>query len=166
MTECFFPDGHLTEEALTLLIRGELDALSRLEVGEHLSFCNSCLARYTERLTQDTLKTPAIDAVRPVMGQVKKQKRRDTFRRYTSAAAAVAVTAALWYGGVFNTVSRAVAISSQQLYAPTYQTHKQPHRQEAPKPSFSESFCGTVDAWQNHVRDAVDSFFGVLGGWN
>lgn len=166
MTECFTPDGHLTEDALTMLIRGELDEPSRLEVGEHLSFCDACLERYTAMLTQDTLETPAIDAVRPVMGQVKKQKRWDTFRRYASAAAAMAVTAALWYGGVFNTVSQAVAISSQQpIYGQTHQVYEQPHPWEEPKPSFSERFCGAVDAWQYRVRETVDSFFYVSDGW-
>ena len=166
MTECFTPDGHLTEDALTMLIRGELDELSRLEVGEHLSFCDACLERYTAMLTQDVLETPAIDAVRPVMWQVKKQKRWDTIRRYASAAAAVAVTAALWYGGVFNTVSQAVAISSRQpIYEQTRESYEKPHPWEAPKPSFSERFCGAVDTWQDRVQEAADSFFRVPDGW-
>ena len=39
----FYEDGHLTDEALQALIREEeLDTLQRLEISEHLSFCDLC----------------------------------------------------------------------------------------------------------------------------
>ena len=42
--ERFHTDGHLTDEALAALIRdGRPDELSRLEIAEHLSFCDVCL---------------------------------------------------------------------------------------------------------------------------
>ena len=43
----FRDDGHLTDEALTALAGESLDDLSRLEIAEHLAFCDLCLQRYT-----------------------------------------------------------------------------------------------------------------------
>ena len=52
---CFRPDGHLTDAALTALVRGDcLEELDRLELAEHLAYCDQCLQRYTE-LAQDSL---------------------------------------------------------------------------------------------------------------
>lgn len=38
--------GHITAEGFAALLAGELDELASLEVAEHLSFCDSCCARY------------------------------------------------------------------------------------------------------------------------
>ena len=41
--EYFRPDGHLTDEALAALVRSEpLDELVRLELAEHLAYCDDC----------------------------------------------------------------------------------------------------------------------------
>ena len=57
---CFRPDGHLTDEALAALIRGDaLAELDRLEIAEHLAYCDPCLQRYTELLAEAPLLTPA-----------------------------------------------------------------------------------------------------------
>ena len=58
--EVFDPAGHLSDSALLALVRNEdaLDALARLEMAEHLSYCDRCLQRYTQLLAQDALLTP------------------------------------------------------------------------------------------------------------
>ena len=48
--ELFTPDGHLTDQAFSLLLSEQLDQLQSLEVSEHLSFCDKCLDRYTSLL--------------------------------------------------------------------------------------------------------------------
>ena len=46
--ELFDPSGHLTDRALLALVRNEeLDELARLELAEHLAYCDRCLQRYT-----------------------------------------------------------------------------------------------------------------------
>ncbi len=58
--DVFDNHGHLTEQALLALIQEEsLEELERLEIAEHLAFCDQCLQRYTELLTDDTLLTPS-----------------------------------------------------------------------------------------------------------
>ena len=57
--ERFRADGHLTDEALLALIRQEEQSeLERLEIAEHLAFCDACLQRYTELLAESPLLTP------------------------------------------------------------------------------------------------------------
>ena len=46
--ELFNKEGHLTDEGLRAVVDGTLDEMGRLEASEHLSFCDSCLVRYTE----------------------------------------------------------------------------------------------------------------------
>ena len=48
----FREDGHLTDEGLRALIAGELDEMGRLETAEHLDFCDQCVERYSELLTE------------------------------------------------------------------------------------------------------------------
>lgn len=47
MKELFDPNGHLTDDAFGALLRDEpLDEMERLEISEHLSFCDRCVERY------------------------------------------------------------------------------------------------------------------------
>ena len=56
---CFRPDGHLTDAALTALVRGDcLEELDRLELAEHLAYCDQCLQRYAELLSEGPMLTP------------------------------------------------------------------------------------------------------------
>lgn len=62
---CFRPDGHLTDAALTALVRGDcLEELDRLELAEHLAYCDQCLQRYTELLSEGPMLTPPAPAGR------------------------------------------------------------------------------------------------------
>ena len=46
--EQFDCGGHLTDEVLLCLIQETpMDELERLEIAEHLAYCNLCLQRYT-----------------------------------------------------------------------------------------------------------------------
>ena len=54
--ELFNKEGHLTDEGLRAVVDGTLDEMGRLEASEHLSFCDSCLVRYTELLADDPLR--------------------------------------------------------------------------------------------------------------
>ena len=48
--DVFREDGHLTDEALTALTQASPEGLARLEIAEHLAFCDLCLERYTAML--------------------------------------------------------------------------------------------------------------------
>ena len=57
--EQFDCGGHLTDEVLLCLIQETpMDELERLEIAEHLAYCNLCLQRYTELLADAPLLIP------------------------------------------------------------------------------------------------------------
>lgn len=64
MKPYFDQDGHLTGRAFDDLLHGEPDELARLEIAEHLAFCDHCTERYTARLCEDEL-LPAPETLRP-----------------------------------------------------------------------------------------------------
>lgn len=102
MIEYFDNDGHLTDEALQRLIDGEDNELRRLEIAEHLSFCDRCIERYTLMLEETTLVEPIQSVVDSVIAQIKKKAARLLFNRYGAMAVAACFTMTLWFTGVFN----------------------------------------------------------------
>ena len=75
MLDLFDQNGHLTDEALQALIREEdLDELQRLEISEHLSFCDACTARYTDLLCDDVLQSPPVPLYGESMKKVRKKE--------------------------------------------------------------------------------------------
>ncbi len=98
--ERFRADGHLTNEALAALVRdGGLDELGRLEMAEHLSFCDACLQRYTDLLAGAELLTPERSCQETLWARVRTRTLRLVTSRYATAAAAVALAlTVLWSG--------------------------------------------------------------------
>ena len=98
--ERFRADGHLTNEALAAMIRGEaLDELGRLEIAEHLSFCDLCLQRYTDLLCGTELLTPERSCQKTLWARVRTRPLRLVTSRYATAAAAVALALTVLWGG-------------------------------------------------------------------
>lgn len=160
MSELFFSDGHLTDAALQGLIDGSLDELSRLEVGEHLSYCDACLDRYTALLTADTLEEPEVNQTLPVMRKVYKRQMDRATQRYATAVAAVAIGSVLWYAGVFSTVGKFLVESPQTLIGQnTYQQQVAVPEPEEEKESLSSTIRKAVDEWSMRVRDAAAPAF-------
>lgn len=86
----FDPRGHLTEDTLTALIRQDgLTELERLELAEHLAYCDHCLQRYTLLLEEPVLLTPAADIREPLLRRIRARAFRLLTHRWATAAAAV-----------------------------------------------------------------------------
>lgn len=99
--ERFRADGHLTADALRALVGGgDLDELARLELAEHLAFCDECLQRYTEALAPDTLLAPAHSCRESLRRRIRARAARLFANRYATAAAAVALALTMVWGGV------------------------------------------------------------------
>lgn len=97
--EVFRLDGHLTDEALTALAQGgDLDELERLEIAEHLSFCDLCLQRYTDALTDVPLLTPQRACREALWRRIRLQALQLITSRYATAAAAVALALTVVWG--------------------------------------------------------------------
>lgn len=161
MKELFFSDGHLTDEALQGLLDGSLDEMARLEVGEHLSFCDTCLDRYTALLTADVLEEPETHQTLPVMRQVHKRQVNTAARRYATAAAAVAIGSVLWYTGTFHLVGKAFAEPPEMLLQQNHQQNIAMQEKEptAERNSLSDAIRKAVDDWSMRVQDAAAPAF-------
>ena len=93
---CFRPDGHLTDAALTALVRGDcLEELDRLELAEHLAYCDQCLQRYTELLSEGPMLTPARSCRESLRRRIRQRAVQLGVSRYATAAAAVTLALTL-----------------------------------------------------------------------
>lgn len=88
----FQSDGHLRQEALYALAQNQpLEELERLEIAEHLAFCDHCLQRYTHALGDNALLTPAHSCRETVLQRIRSRTLHILSSRYATAAAAVAL---------------------------------------------------------------------------
>ena len=94
----FGEDGHLTDEGLRALIAGELDEMGRLETAEHLDFCDQCVERYSELLTEEVELTPPEEAAPSVMERIRKRGRLIFVNRFVRVSVVAALTLILWGG--------------------------------------------------------------------
>lgn len=92
----FQKDGHLSGEAISALIQGEeLDEMTRLEMAEHLSYCDACLQRYIRAMETIPLLTPEQSCRDGLWRRIRQRTVRILTSRYATAAAAVAVALTL-----------------------------------------------------------------------
>ncbi|MBQ2792024.1 MAG: hypothetical protein IJE98_02810 [Oscillospiraceae bacterium] len=103
MIELFYENGHLTEEALQRLVGfDDFDDLQRLEIAEHLSFCEECRLRYAQLLTEEVLIEPDEPIGRNAIKAVKRKDNLLYFKRVLTVSAAACLALLFWYGGVFS----------------------------------------------------------------
>ena len=97
--ELFDPSGHLTDRALLALVRNEeLDELARLELAEHLAYCDRCLQRYTALLADAPLLVPAHSCRESLWRRIRARTLGILTSRYATAAAAVALALTVVWG--------------------------------------------------------------------
>lgn len=97
----FREDGHLTGEALTALARNEdrFDELERLEIAEHLAFCDDCLQRYAMALEDGALLVPQRSCQKTLWARIRSRAVRLAVSRYATAVAAVTLALTVLWGG-------------------------------------------------------------------
>ena len=94
--------GHLTDYALGALASEDLDELARLEIAEHLAFCDHCLERYTRILDREPLlETPDL-FVPSVRRAFRRKMARLTASRYFTVSVSACISLVLWVTGVFS----------------------------------------------------------------
>ena len=84
--EIFRHDGHLTDGALAALVAREpLDETARLEIAEHLAYCDLCLQRYTDALAGTELLTPERSCQENLWRRIRARAARLFLNRYAAA---------------------------------------------------------------------------------
>ena len=117
--DLFYEDGHINEKALQSLIDGGLDEMARLEISEHLSFCDECLMKYSDMLSFSS--DEAFDygeTAQRIMPVVKKRLMRERLYKYSTMAAAACLAITFWITGVFN-------IDTSEVKPPDIGSHTQ-----------------------------------------
>lgn len=99
--------GHLTDEAFAALRDNTADELSRLEIAEHLSFCDECVLRYSEFITIEDMETAVSSAEytpqpEKILSKIRRRVGIILTNRYAMAVLSGAAAIALWVGGVFS----------------------------------------------------------------
>lgn len=97
----FREDGHISGGALAALAGNEdrFDELERLEIAEHLAFCDDCLQRYAAALEDGALLAPERSCQKSLWGRIRSRALRSAAGRYATAAAAVALALTVLWGG-------------------------------------------------------------------
>lgn len=96
--------GCLTTFGLESLVEGSLGELERLEVSEHLAYCDLCVERYTALLAEETLLEAPELMRQGVLAAVRKRAVKVFVNRYFHMAVAASLTLVLWSTGVFSTI--------------------------------------------------------------
>lgn len=94
----FDQKGHLTDAGLLAARDGALDELGSLEVAEHLTFCDYCLARFTTMMEglANGMNAPMRDLIPQVQALMRRRSFRVLTNRYVSAVAAVVLAFTMW----------------------------------------------------------------------
>lgn len=100
----------MTDGALEALARNEdrFDELERLEIAEHLAFCDYCLQRYTLALEDGALLVPERSCQKTLWVRIRSRALRLVTGRYATAAAAVALALTVLWGGEQVEVARPI----------------------------------------------------------
>ena len=109
--------GCLTGYALQSLVNGSLGELGRLEVTEHLSYCDLCVERYTAMLAEDTLLEAPELLKSGILKELKRRTTRVFVNRYFHMGVAACLTLVLWSTGVFATFGE-LALNPPRLERP------------------------------------------------
>ena len=103
--ELFRHDGHLTDGALTALVAGEsLDETARLEIAEHLAYCDLCLQRYTGALAGAPLLTPERSCRESLWRRIRARTIQIFTSRYAAAVAGVVLALTLVWGSGYGSI--------------------------------------------------------------
>ena len=101
--EIFRHDGHLTDEAFSALVTGApLDETARLELAEHLAYCDLCLQRYTGAMTGAPLLVPERSCQESLWRQIRARTVQMFTSRYAAAVAGVVLALTLVWGSGYG----------------------------------------------------------------
>ena len=143
MNEYFNQDGHITPFALGSLVHEtQLDELTRLELAEHLSFCDRCLDAYMVMLDDSLMIDPPQTQAQTIIKRVKQKARILFFNKYTRVAVAACLAITLWTTGVFSTE---FAEKNSQLIASVG--------------SSAATLTTRISQWTDDVTDDLQSYF-------
>ena len=101
--EYFDGNGHLTDEAFRALASDkQLDELTRLEIAEHLSFCDKCVESCVDAAQAGELEELDGSCLLGVRSGLRRIKRSNLVHRAATATLAAVLALTLWFTGMFD----------------------------------------------------------------
>lgn len=94
--------GHITSEGFSLLTTEKADELQRLELSEHLSFCDKCLEQYLNEMEKIPLLQTEQSIAQRVIKRVKSKTAFFTQKQFGRAVVAASIAMVLWSTGAFS----------------------------------------------------------------
>lgn len=92
-------DGHIAEEGFQRMLKNQCTTLERLELAEHISFCNPCLERYLSLVEQGKLLIPKEGMKEDVLQKAQKDWFGDFRKRLAQATVAASIFLMCWSVG-------------------------------------------------------------------
>lgn len=144
----FREDGHLSDRALAALAQNEdrFDQLERLEIAEHLAFCDECLQRYTLALEGGNLLVPERSCQKTLWARIRSRALRLAVSRYATAAAAVTLALTVLWGG-----------TGVEFHHPVLPEDR---------PSISRQLTGLTGEFSDSLRGAASGFSNFFDGFS
>lgn len=107
--DLFNEEGHLTDQTMLAFIYAddgenaiEFSELQRLEIAEHLSFCDACILRYTELMSDACLLPSSELTAAAVLRDLEKEARQSYLNKWMSMVMAAGFAIFFWVAGVFS----------------------------------------------------------------
>ena len=98
----FNQNGHITAEGFFLLVTEKADEMQRLELSEHLSFCDRCLEQYLVEMEKITLLEIEESVAKRVIKKVRHKTALLAHKRFGTAVAADCIEMILLTSGAFS----------------------------------------------------------------
>jgi len=102
MAVLFNQEGHINKEGFKLLLNNKVDELQRLELSEHLSFCDRCLEEYMDCLQDIQLLAPQTSLAQEIFKKARYKAMKLFHSRFSMVAAAACLAMVFWTTGIFQ----------------------------------------------------------------
>jgi len=92
----FKEDGHISKEGFLKMQGNQCTTLERLELTEHISFCNPCLEQYLALVEEGKILTPQRSMQQAILQKAQKNRFGDFRKRFGQATMAASVFLMCW----------------------------------------------------------------------
>ncbi len=100
--KCFEHNTHISDYGFNSLICETASEIQRLEMAEHLSFCDECTDRYVNLLTDDKLIDVKNSVKKSIMQKIHGKIYKALINKYTIYVSAACIAFMVWTSGVLN----------------------------------------------------------------
>ncbi len=132
--KCFEHNTHISNYGFNSLISGTASEMQRLEMAEHLSFCDECTDKYVEMLTNDKLMNTKVSVKKNVMQRIHGKIYKALINKYTIYASAACIAFMMWTSGILSYIPQFTNSVDEYLVKSYTQQYEQRYTQNEREP--------------------------------